>query len=153
MTIPYPDDAEGDEYLRLVGRLVYAVGYLEWGVLGDLARHATVVPSALSVAELAGQTTGTIAERIRQQVSAVTDPAVAAWLRAGSEHLDRAAKIRNPVLHARPTTVGDAQRLHRWKAADRRGGAESLTITVQVLRDGIAEIERRGRDLGQLRPA
>jgi hypothetical protein len=148
VTIPYPDD----EYLLLIGRFAYAVTYLEGAVLGDLSRHAAVLPLELTVDALAGKSTGLIAGTIRDHVRKVPDSAVAAWLAAGAEHLAAAATLRNPVLHARPATIDGQQRLRHWKLGARRQAAEAYPITTEVLAAGIAEIERRRAELERLRP-
>lgn len=57
MTIPFPED----EHLALIGRLAYAVTYLEGAAICDLLRHAAVLPAELSVEALAGKGTGEIA--------------------------------------------------------------------------------------------
>jgi hypothetical protein len=102
VTVPYPED----EYLLLVGKLAYAVTYLEGMILFDLPDQAHHLPPTVSLAQLAEKTTGQIAKSITQSLVDVPDPKVNAWLDQAAKCLDRAAKIRNAVLHAR----GDRQR-------------------------------------------
>ena len=108
--IPYANDP----YLALVGRLAYAVAYLEWAVLGDIDR-VPGVPAGLSVADLAGKTTGQISRLINDTLPSVSDPKTQVWLTKSAEVLESAAEIRNHVLHACPGTASDgSQMLYRW---------------------------------------
>jgi len=138
--IPYPVN----DYLLLIGRLAYAVTYMEGSVLFDLPRHRKRLPSALTAETLAGETTGTIARIIADNLSEVSDPALSTWLTAAAQHLDAAAKVRNPILQARPATV-DGQRLHRWRPG------QALSIDTQALRRDIADLENRCTALMDLR--
>ncbi|WP_144833016.1 hypothetical protein [Microbacterium sp. BH-3-3-3] len=105
----------GDDYLRRIGELAYAVSSLEWTVLGDLYRLRACVPDSLTAGHLAGQTTGTIASRLLDASKRISEAEVAAFIRAGGEALSEAATLRNAVLHARPATIDDEQRLYRWR--------------------------------------
>src|SRR3712207_2966772 len=107
--IPYPENA----YLAELGRSIYALAYLEWGLLGDLP-HLQGLPPAISVQALAGKTTAVIAQTIRSNLASVSDPKVSEWLQAHAEALDALAPRRNGVVHARPATIGGKQRLNRW---------------------------------------
>jgi hypothetical protein len=128
----YPDDP----YLTQIGRLAYAVSGLEWSVLGDLPRHAAVLPPALNVGALAGQTTGRIARAIQQHLHDVQDQDVQAWLKESASALLVVSDIRNHVLHARPATLDGQQRLYRW-----RQGRDSFPITDQWLEEETDLIE------------
>lgn len=110
-TIPDP----GDEYLRSVGEVAYLVASLEWLVLGELSgRLAARVPPTLDLVALAGATTGRIVTTIRKALPSVTDAAVVAFLAKSADELEAASKLRNALLHARPATIEDKQRLYRW---------------------------------------
>lgn len=139
--ISYPED----DYLNLVGRLAYAVTFLEGLVLYDLPRLKDHLPSKLTLKELAGGTTGGIGKLITDHAQKATHPAVATWLKVAGQLLCRAAKIRNPVLHARPATIDNQQQLFRW------GTREQFPITIDRLREGIAEIEEMVLELGNQR--
>jgi len=133
--VPYPED----DYLLLLGRLVYAVGYLEWSVLGEL-------PSA-QIERLAGQTTGALGSSLagRPTLRKVADSALREWIRKGGKELQEVAPKRDMVLHARPATDPDErQRLYRWHP--RR--EESEWITDELLNQILADICDRLRRLG-----
>jgi hypothetical protein len=136
--VPFPED----DYVRALGRLCYAVSYLEWSVLGDLPR-VPGLPAELRLSELAGKTTGQIGGSLKRHLARVPDPAVRGWLEAAGDHLVAVAKLRNSVLHARPATVQSHQRLHRWDPS--RG--ETLTITDAHLAKLLQDIDGRIRDM------
>jgi len=143
--IPYPDDS----YLAEIGRVIYALAYLEWGALGDLS-HLPGLPPALSVENLAGKTTATVALEIRANLAAVADPGVAAWLLAHADALEALAPRRNGVVHARPATIDGQQRLNRW--AKRSGMVEAYPITDDLLGHLVDDIEAAVTATGGLRP-
>jgi hypothetical protein len=142
--VPFPED----EYINLIGRVVYAVGYLEWSILGDLSRISGL-PSGLDVASLAGLTTGSISARLLNPslLAQIADARVSVWLRSGGEHLRDAATRRNSLLHARPATIGGKQRLYRWEP----GRREAFPIDEKLLRDLLADIDAWVRDLSSKR--
>lgn len=145
LRLPYPED----EYTREIGRLVFAVGALEWLVLGALPRLA--VPPALTVERLAGATTGQIAGVIEDNIHKVQDPDVVGFLAAGAAHLRVAAELRNGVLHARPASDENGKPvLYRWKPA---GAPEIFLVTLEELRKRVAEVDQRAVDLDALMPA
>jgi hypothetical protein len=143
VSIPYPDDA----YISLVGRLAYAVTYLEGLVVNDLYRLRHHLPAELTLEKLAGEPTGVIGKLVTRHAQEASHPVVVAWLDAAGPILSKAAKIRNPVLHARPATTPDnKQQLFRWHPR------EQFPITAERLRQGIAEIERVIHELSDYRP-
>jgi len=144
--IPYPDD----DYLTEIGRMVYALAYLEWLALGDLG-HLPGLPPELTVEKLAGQPTGEIAKALRANVAEIADPATQAYLQGLAEALGVLAPRRNGVAHARPATIDDEQRLNRW--AKRSGRLEAYPITGELLADLIDDIEAAVTETGKLRPA
>jgi hypothetical protein len=144
--IPYPNEA----YLVRLGKLAYAVGYLEWAMLGDLP-HINGLPATLDISKLVGRTTTKIGEALcgSGTLDAVEDRNVREWLRTGGEALKEAAPDRNQVLHARPATFGDGQqRLYRWEP--RRH--EAFWITDDVLDEIIDRMYERLRAIDRLRP-
>jgi len=141
--LAYPEDS----YLIQVGRLAYAVSSLEWSVLGDLTHHASALPAALAIGTLAGQTTGKIAEKIKQHLNAVQDNAVREWLKTSADALTEASIIRNHFLHARPATIDDQQRLYRWRLTPN----DAFPITDQWLADQIDRIETLSAAVSTLR--
>jgi hypothetical protein len=144
--VPFPDE----DYLLALGRLSYAVSYLEWTVLGDLPR-VSGLPPELQLRALVGNTTGAMGRRMgdARLLAKVADPKVRAWLEAAGEHLVEVAARRNSVLHARPATVEGRQRLHRWDPT--RG--EFYTVTDQLLEEILVDIKERIGNLGTLRIA
>lgn len=136
----------GDEYLRRIGELAYAVSSLEWLMLGDLP-HLDVADH-VSTVDLVGLTTGAIGKKLVDAAPKVSDPAVADFLRAGGDALIAVAKQRNSVLHARPATVDGGQRLFRWT----RKPAEMFPITDQWLDDALGRIATLTREVHALRP-
>jgi hypothetical protein len=107
--IPFPDDA----YLAKLGQVAYAVGYVEGYLLGDLVRIPGL-PSELSFDNLSYLTTGQIADKVDQYNSSALDPTVHSFLTTCAKWLRVLAPLRNDILHARPATVDDSQRLFRW---------------------------------------
>jgi hypothetical protein len=76
-------------------------------VVNDLYRLRAHVPPQLTLEKLASEPTGTIARLINTHGHKASHPAVVAWFEAAGPLLSKAAKIRNPVLHARPSTTAD----------------------------------------------
>lgn len=131
--IAYPENA----YLAELGRLAYAVQYLE-GLIYDLA----LVPELqmrVSIDDLEGMTMNRIATEFRMATFA-TGPRqadVQAFASEMSLQLDKVAPLRNSVLHARPATVDGKQRLARRNV--RLG--EFFTVDEAKLADTIAVVE------------
>lgn len=136
------------EYLTEIGKLAYAVSYLEWSVLGDLPHIKTLLGGKALLVKLAGRTTGQIANELTRAAAAVTDARTHEWLVAGAKHLAAVADLRNSVLHARPATINGKQRLYRW-APDRAPSA--FAVTTEKLRDMTADVSRRCREFAALR--
>jgi hypothetical protein len=135
-----------DDYLIRIGRLSYLVTYLEWQVLGDLPRIQGL-PSELDVRMLAGKTTGRLAQIFQSNtiLQQVADAPTQAWLRRAGELLEKTARDRNCVLHARPATIDGKQVLYRWHP----DGNQVFTIdevwleaAEQQLRDTIRELSQ-----------
>lgn len=129
--IALPDD----EYLRLIGSAAYKVGYLEWIPLGDLTRLAEHLPKGLTVAALAGKTTGQIASALTKASPSIADEPTRRYLAVAGELLAKASAARNDLLHARPATTDEGQRLDRWKADDHRGPHVAKVITTAWLEE------------------
>jgi hypothetical protein len=140
MTTPFPED----EYVLAIGKLAYAVSYLEWGVLGDLP-HISGLPQELSLERLAGLSTGQIAKRLKEPavLAKVIDVRLREWLSLAGDILAAASSVRNSILHARPATIGGHQRLYRWDPV--RG--ETFAIEATFLADALGTVERGMREL------
>lgn len=139
----------GDDYLRRIGELAYAVSSLEWTLLGDLHRLSATLPATLTVSELAGATTGRIARQLRQGAALATAPEVATYLIAGGDALAEVAELRNAVLHARPTTIDGEQRLYRWRSQP----AEAYAISDDWFDDALARVAKLARQVNAARPS
>ena len=107
--IPYP----ADRYLLELGRLTYAVQYLE-GQIYDLA-HVPELTMRVGIDEMEGYSMSRLSTEFRSATVAPgpRQAAVHAWVDEMAEQLDKVARARNGILHARPTTVDGKQRLHR----------------------------------------
>jgi len=141
---PFPED----DYLLALGRIVYAVTYLEWQVLGDL-ELISGLPEEFKVESLVGKSTGQIGSQLSDEalLAQVADPETRGWLRAGGEHLKQVAVPRNSMLHARPATVDGEPRMYRWDIS--RG--ETFTITGAWLEDFLSELDDRSEDMSARR--
>lgn len=129
----------GDDYLKALGELAYAVASIEWTLLGDLDRLSGQLPPEMTAKNLAGRTTGAIATRFQKALPRITDVRTHHYIKTGMEALRRASTIRNHVLHARPATVGDRQVLYRW-VIDERHGAHAFPITEEWLMKALTEL-------------
>jgi hypothetical protein len=131
-----------------LGRLCYAVAYLEWTILGYLSRFPRL-PAELQVEQLAGETTGRIGRRLTDPslLANVSDPQVRAWPKAGGDHLIAAATLRNSVLHARPATIDGQPRLYR---SDPRR-QETFAVSDGLLAELLREIQDRIHDMASRR--
>lgn len=140
--IPFPED----QYLLALGQLSYAVGYLEWSILGDLSSMPGL-PEGISVSDLAGLSTGAIGRRLTTAGDRTADPKLKEWLITAGDALREVAARRNSILHARPATVGGQQRLYRWDI----GRRETFEISEAFLREALEEVDRRVIQMGSLR--
>lgn len=141
-----------DEYLTLVGQVAYMVSSLEWTILGDLPGLRQHLPPDLTTTALAGKSTGQIAGVFAKAASAVTDDDVRAYVEQAGRLLGEASEMRNDMLHARPATVGEDQRLYRWKPDDWRGQARTFVIDLAWLNRTIDQLSEASRALGGVRP-
>jgi hypothetical protein len=141
--IPFPDQ----EYVARLGRLAYAIGYLEWSILGALPDLASVLPASVRLENIVGETTWSIGQRLAE--ATVEDPALRAWLTKGGAALKEISRRRNAVLHARPAT-DDAgrQRLYRWHP--RRD--QIFWITDEYLDELVEDIYELTRSIDSMRP-
>lgn len=146
----------GSDYLEGLGELVYAVGSLEWLLLGDLDKHRSVLPPTLTVESLAGETTVTIANRIRDAVPAIADPVVGEFYERGAAALLEVGELRNAVLHSRPATMPDeagSQRLYRWRLAKGAKPMEAFWIDDGHLDRTLRRITQLNEEVNDLRAA
>lgn len=114
----------------------------------DVPRLPTPVPG-LSPAELAGRTTRSIGQALVSRSSDVEDATWRQYLHRGGEALIELGPMRNAVLHSRPATVNERQRLHRWRIDP----TEVVTISLEHLHGLLDAIEVHRRALDVLRPA
>lgn len=138
----------GDDYLRTIGELAYAVSSLEWTLLGDLTLLSPQLPDDVTVSGLAGRTTGAISKCLLSASESATDETVRTYLGTGGRALAEVAEIRNAVLHARPASVDGEQRLHRWRATP----PEAYTITDSWLAEKLARIAELSSEVNAVRP-
>jgi hypothetical protein len=141
-----------DEYLVLIGQVAYMVSSLEWTILGDLPGLAQYLPTDLTTSALAGKSTGQIAGALSKSVGAIGDDDVRAYVELAGRLLGEAAETRNDMLHARPATIGEDQRLYRWKPTDWRGAGRAFVIDIAWLNSAIDKLSAASADLGQIRP-
>lgn len=138
-----------DDYLTLLGRVVYSVASIEGLLLFDLPRMPNP-PVGATPAALAGKTTTGLGRALVDVSSQVADPGWSAYLSAGAAALMDIGPVRNAVLHARPATVDGAQQLHRWRLGS---NAEIFTVTSDRLCDVLEKIELHRKTLNCLRPS
>ncbi|MBB3084675.1 hypothetical protein [Geodermatophilus sabuli] len=145
--VPLP----ADDYLTRIGQLVYMVGHLEWGVLGDLSALGN--PGGLSVDDLAGQSTGAIAQRLTAAVAKISDPDIQQFIATAGQALSDLASRRNGVMHSRPATAPDGQQtLYRWTAGP-KPAAEAYIVDRTLLDQLIADIDSWSSKVTSLRHA
>jgi hypothetical protein len=141
-----------DGYLVLVGQVAYMVSSLEWTILGDLPGLAQYLPADLNAQKLAGRTTGEIGAALTAAINTIKDEEVRTYVEAAGRLLSEASDLRNDLLHARPATVGNVQRLYRWKLADRRGPGRALVIDTGWLESAIDALSAASVALNDTRP-
>lgn len=136
-----------DEYLLLLGKVIYSISSVEGLLIFDLPRMPVAV-KGLTPQHLAGVTTTTIGSRLIGGAPSVADPSWRAYLLRGGQALKDLGPKRNRVLHARPATIDGRQRLHRW----RLNPPEVVSITPAHLVELLDEVEDHRRVLQSLRP-
>jgi hypothetical protein len=141
-----------DEYLVLIGQVAYTVSSLEWTILGDLPGLAQYLPADLTTSALAGKSTGQIAGALSEAVDEIGDDDVRAYVELAGRLLGEAAESRNDMLHARPATIGEDQRLYRWKPSDWRGPGRAFVIDIAWLNTTIDKLSAASSALGGVRP-
>lgn len=141
-----------DDYLTLIGQVAYMVSSLEWTILGDLPGLEQHLPADLTTSALAGKSTGQIAWALTRAGGEIGDDDVRAYVEEAGRVLGEAAERRNDMLHARPATIGEDQRLYRWKPADRRGPGRAFAIDISWLNGTIDELSKASTALGNVRP-
>lgn len=129
----------GDEYLKALGELAYAVSSIEWTLLGDLHGLSAHLPPEMTTQNLAGRTTGAIATAFQKALPKIHDVETHHYIKTGTDALRRASTIRNHVLHARPATVDGRQVLYRWVIDDRHG-THAFPITDEWLTEALTEL-------------
>ncbi|MDV7992079.1 hypothetical protein [Rhodococcus sp. IEGM 1374] len=141
--IPFPDD----DYLAAIGRMTYAIGYLEWSILGDLPQ-IDGLPEALTVEKLAGKTVADIGKTLQSNLDGVEDSETRAWLKMAADYLLSFSNRRNAVLHGRPATTDDGEpQLSRWT----KKPGEQYFITPKLLEDLVSDIDLAVTDLSSKR--
>ncbi|TXH16903.1 MAG: hypothetical protein E6R06_30090 [Mycobacterium sp.] len=132
--------------------MAYMVSSLEWTILGDLPGLAQYLPAGLTSPALAGKSTGQIAGELSKHASEIGDGDVRSYVEKAGKVLSEAAGLRNDMLHARPATIGNDQRLYRWKPADWRGSARTFVIDTAWLNQTIDRLSEISTALGNVRP-
>ncbi len=141
-----------DDYLTLIGQVAYMVSSLEWTILGDLPGLAHHVPAELTTSALAGKSTGQIADVLAKAAEEISDDDVRTYVQEAGRVLGDAAKLRNDLLHARPATIGEDQRLFRWTPDDWRGPGRAFAIDTAWLNRTIDQLSKASTSLGNVRP-
>lgn len=141
-----------DDYLTLIGQVAYMVSSLEWTILGDLPGLSQHLPADLTATALAGKSTGQIAGALTKAANDISDADVRTYVEEAGRVLGEAAEMRNDMLHARPATIGDDQRLYRWKPGDWRGPGRAFVIDVAWLNRTVDELSKASTALGNVRP-
>ena len=137
------------DYLTRIGQLAYQVSSLEWAILGDLAALSPALPTNLTVANLAGKTSGAIATSLHTAARAITVDAVRDYVSAAATALDDVSTWRNHLLHARPATIDGAQRLYRWRTTP----GDQFPISVGWLDEQISAVNDAGEAMSSRRRA
>lgn len=137
-----------DDYLKLLGQVVYSVASIEGLLIFDLPRMPNPVPGATPL-DLAGKTTAMVGTALVGFVPQIVDEQWATYLAAGGNALVDIAPLRNAVLHARPATVDGMQQLHRWRIGAK---TEVFTVTREHLCDVLDAIEQHRKRIKLLRP-
>jgi hypothetical protein len=112
---------------------------MEWTLLGDLHGLAKHLPPELTTQNLAGKTTGSIANAFQKALPHITHEGTHEFIHTGVKALRRASTIRNHVLHARPATIDGRQMLYRW-VIDSKHGTHTFPITNEWLSDALQEL-------------
>ena len=141
-----------DGYLLLIGQVAYMVSSLEWTILGDLPGLMQYLPTDLTASALAGKSTGQIARALTKAAAEIGDDDVRAYVEKAGRVLGEAAEMRNDMLRARPATIGEDQRLYRWKPADRRGPGRAFAIDTAWLNRTIDQLSKASTALDNVRP-
>ena len=110
--IPLPPD----DYLYNLGLLAYSIGYLEWGLLGDLFKHDNILPDKLKASFLLTKPSGVIADLLMDEdlLIHISDDILQNRMREFGISLKALSKKRNSILHAHPATIDGEQRFYRW---------------------------------------
>ncbi|CAA0121706.1 Uncharacterised protein [Mycolicibacterium vanbaalenii] len=128
------------------------VSSLEWTILGDLPGLAQYLPPELTTSALAGKSTGQIAGALTKAANGISDDDVRIFVERAGELLSDAAELRNDMLHARPATIGEDQRLYRWRPADWRGPGRAFPIDTGWLNSTIDKLSAAAGALSAARP-
>ncbi|WP_133258517.1 hypothetical protein [Corynebacterium heidelbergense] len=116
------------DYLELVGVIVYTVSYMEWTLIGDLYRLSDELPSGLVPQDMEADTAGAIARNTRNAADVMEDTTLRNFLMTCAECMGEAATIRNDVLHARPATHPDDDQLLQRASVRRKDSLCSMEI-------------------------
>ena len=133
--VPLPSE----DYLYNLGVITYSIGYLEWGLLGDLVKYDDILPDKLKMSYLVAQSTGQIADLLMNEkyLSLVCDDKLRKRMREFGNALKNIVKTRNSVMHAHPTTFPDGEQgLYRWTKKEQMMIDDSL---MEKLNDSIQE--------------
>ena len=141
--VPLPPE----DYIYNLGVIAYSIGYLEWGLLGDLVKHDDKLPDKLKSSYLVSQSTGQIADLLinEKHLSLVCDEDLRNRMREFGNILKTIVKTRNSVMHARPATFPNGEQgLYRWTKKEQMMIDDSL---LEELNDDIQEAIRKDSNL------
>jgi hypothetical protein len=140
----------GDDYIKSLGRAVYAFSYLEWGVVWTSERL-----SPGFIAGVSKLTAGRIGKRFGSLAkNAPLDPAVVAELVSQASRFEALVLVRNDLIHSNPHTAIDGeQRLLRHSAAidwtvarieEATGDFELLAVEINEMFHSKLKISKHG---------
>ena len=140
--VPLPPE----DYIYNIGLIAYSVGYLEWQLLGDL-RGKKDIPNEYKIENLCEKTTGGIATLFTKEelLSQVLDDNLRLRIKQFGEKLKNITKKRNHLLHARPATINNKQKLYRWTTDNQ------IEIDARYLEEINNDIQEALRQDGKLR--
>lgn len=140
-------------YLARIGEVAYTVSYAEWTILGDLHRLSVDFPSDLTLNALEPETTGQIANLLNIAAKKLPGGAVRDYVAAASAGLQVMSTIRNNVLHARPATHDDGQRLLRAEVVQHSTTGVRFWIDDDWLDASILRLNEVIRTINAVRPS
>ncbi len=140
------------EYLARIGEVAYTVSSIEWTILGDLYRLADCVPEGLALERLEPMMTSGIAGEVKKASKEMEDGPTKDYLVEVYRALYCAAEIRSDVLHSRPATHPEGQRLYRAETKDRKTTGKRFWIDEDWFDASIAKLNKATAGVMRVRP-